>query len=949
MVGGNNWPDLHPPSLGDFRPHLGVSVIVPHYQAPEPLSLTLAALERQTYPHRLFEVIVVDDGSPDALKPQPTGRKRVRILHQERDGFGLARVRNLGARSARFPILLFLDCDMIPDERWIAAHARWHHVASDVLTLGFRSHVDTDGINAALIRQHPDAIESLWTDRPQARPEWIDLHMVRTRDLTSGDDDLFRVVTGGNLGVGQRFFEEVGGFDASFRRWGLEDIEFGYRAYTRGAILVPERAGFCWHQGEGAAPSGPERASLSIQRAKVANLIPHPEFREASRGRTYDVPTFVITVNSTDQRAGAVRMTVESLLSSEVTDMVVWVIDRPDDQDFQALKELLAPDQRVFFGPAEQALIKFPVVAFHLRIDPAPDWGARILRRIEEALGEADAVIGQTAGGSAFRAVRSRLAHQAARTGQPLELLGEVRVIGPETGPSRSRRTVRRPPSRFSRGVSTLAQVRRPAELVKVVRWLATATVRHAIHRIRAAFPPAARNSDKPHGSHRPSPAMYPLGVEIAVAGDRSAAVLASSGRVVASDGVDRWADLVVADAPGTATGPRPVLCLSDVPPTMRVPAFDPLAVNPIGWARDTDRRVGALGDVQQLPNGVAADVTVDQERVEPLTRVHHLEDVAAFHADANARAATLVRLAASGVVIHLSDEDRALRDYLGADLYTLMSDSRIRRSDLHLRELLSIRMRRAALREHSLRARARQLAGHVGIPNYAGLPEVSIVLASRRPEMVAKSMRMAEAQTYPRLELVVAVHGDGPPSDRDLPDIRIPTRIVRAPAHEGLGQVLNRACLAAGGKLITKMDDDDLYSTEHVWDLVLAHEYSGANLVAKAAEFVYLADSDQTIHRMVGGGDVVTADPTIAGGALILSRHDLDEVGGWRRIPASVDQALRRDVEASGGKVHRTHGFGYLLVRHGQGHTWEVSDQYFLGQAQDRRPGMDMAFADVG
>ena len=42
-----------------FVPELPVSVVVPYYAQPEELGRTLAALEGQTYPRELFEVVVV--------------------------------------------------------------------------------------------------------------------------------------------------------------------------------------------------------------------------------------------------------------------------------------------------------------------------------------------------------------------------------------------------------------------------------------------------------------------------------------------------------------------------------------------------------------------------------------------------------------------------------------------------------------------------------------------------------------------------------------------------------------------------------------------------------------------------------------------------------------------------------------------------------------------------
>ena len=69
-----------------------------------------------------------------------------------------------------------------------------------------------------------------------------------------------------------------------------------------------------------------------------------------------------------------------------------------------------------------------------------------------------------------------------------------------------------------------------------------------------------------------------------------------------------------------------------------------------------------------------------------------------------------------------------------------------------------------------------------------------------------------------------------------------LPAAVLRRP----LGAVLAAATAAAAGPLLAKMDDDDVYGAEHLWDLVLAHEYSGAALVGKFPATVYLARSDR-------------------------------------------------------------------------------------------------------
>ena len=116
--------------------------------------------------------------------------------------------------------------------------------------------------------------------------------------------------------------------------------------------------------------------------------------------------------------------------------------------------------------------------------------------------------------------------------------------------------------------------------------------------------------------------------------------------------------DVVVADTAAEASGvAAPVVVLAEAPALLSVPALDPLRHNPIGWQRDVDGTVGALGPLDRLPARARADCVVHPADENRIRSLHHLEDVQAFHPDATARAATLVRLAALGAVVHLADE----------------------------------------------------------------------------------------------------------------------------------------------------------------------------------------------------------------------------------------------------------------------------------------------------
>jgi len=243
---------------------------------------------------------------------------------------------------------------------------------------------------------------------------------------------------------------------------------------------------------------------------------------------------------------------------------------------------------------------------------------------------------------------------------------------------------------------------------------------------------------------------------------------------------------------------------------------------------------------------------------------------------------------------------------------------------DEHRRELIGVRLRRAVLEAVSTCPAS-----------------VSVVMATNRPDRLPEALRQIEAQTHTALETVFAIHGALPSQLRTELEAAAtrPTTIIEVEATATLGEVLNRAVAASSADIITKMDDDDLYAPEHIADLLDALSYSSAHLVGKGSEFVYLAEIDTTIRRFPNG--VETANRNLAGGTLMIARHDLADAGGWRDVPRAVDQALIDDVQAAGGTFHRTHALGFILNRHGTAHTWDASIDYFLQQAVAQWPGL--------
>lgn len=484
-VAGNRWTDLAVPDLEGWTPSRAVTVVLPYYQAPEALARTLAGLAAQTYPSDLTEIIVVDDGSDPPLE---LADPAVNVVHQEDRGFGLARARNTGAARAGGEIIAFLDCDMVPGRDWLAAHARWHHVAADAVVNGFRRHVDFDGLGAEQVGAAVagDRMEDLLAGRPVDEVEWIDFHMARTAELTAGHHDAFRAITGGNLSVRADTFRAMGGYDESFTRWGAEDTELAYRAYVWGALLVPERAALAWHQGRGATPDDAEQESLRIQRAKIASLIAHESFRPDRPRRTYLVPRIVVTVHGAEAPPERVIASVDALLDSDSADLAVVV--EMDAGREEHVREHYRGEVRVAIARPGSGAASHPAAWARLDLVAGTRVGPGTIDLLIDRLDDVGMITIPQPDGSEAVARLTRAWQRAARLdGQdPVaavgRLFGSATVAWQDAGflppPTHGagpgwRGRLADPGSRVGKVVRYFAAVRSPGDLFRIVRWLA--------------------------------------------------------------------------------------------------------------------------------------------------------------------------------------------------------------------------------------------------------------------------------------------------------------------------------------------------------------------------------------------------------------------------------------------------------------------------------------------
>src|SRR5471032_2792442 len=86
-----------------------VSVVIPHYNDLDNLTICLQRLRRQSWPSDRFEVIVADNNSTCGIEAVRRIAPDIRVVPAAEQGAGPAR--NAGVAVARGDVLAFIDSD----------------------------------------------------------------------------------------------------------------------------------------------------------------------------------------------------------------------------------------------------------------------------------------------------------------------------------------------------------------------------------------------------------------------------------------------------------------------------------------------------------------------------------------------------------------------------------------------------------------------------------------------------------------------------------------------------------------------------------------------------------------------------------------------------------------------------------------------------------------------
>jgi glycosyltransferase involved in cell wall biosynthesis len=188
---------------------MDISVIVPFYNSNAFVARCCEALVSQEYARDRYEVLMVDNGSPDDCAEIVRGFDGIQMLFEPEKGSYAAR--NRGLKHARGKIVAFTDADCVPRKDWLARIASAMDDPEVQIVLGGRQYASGDGLIGMLSAYEARMAASTFTGSRPERYYAYTNNMAFRRDVFERIGDFDPVQRGGDSLLLRRALAALGG------------------------------------------------------------------------------------------------------------------------------------------------------------------------------------------------------------------------------------------------------------------------------------------------------------------------------------------------------------------------------------------------------------------------------------------------------------------------------------------------------------------------------------------------------------------------------------------------------------------------------------------------------------------------------------------------------------------------------------------------------------------
>lgn len=189
-----SWKSIPDFVLSGKLPKTKISVIIPARNEEENIGQLLQAMQQQTYPEELFEVIVVDDHSTDKTVSIVQQFPAVKLLQLEDDNINSFKKKSIatGIAAAAGDLIVTTDADCLPSKEWLQIIAQFKEEKNAVF------------ITAPVVFENKNSVLQIF--------QTLDFLTLQGITGASVYKNVHSMCNGANLTYEKKIFNEVNGF-----------------------------------------------------------------------------------------------------------------------------------------------------------------------------------------------------------------------------------------------------------------------------------------------------------------------------------------------------------------------------------------------------------------------------------------------------------------------------------------------------------------------------------------------------------------------------------------------------------------------------------------------------------------------------------------------------------------------------------------------------------------
>ena len=205
----------------------------------------------------------------------------------------------------------------------------------------------------------------------------------------------------------------------------------------------------------------------------------------------------------------------------------------------------------------------------------------------------------------------------------------------------------------------------------------------------------------------------------------------------------------------------------------------------------------------------------------------------------------------------------------------------------------------------------------------------VTIVCITHRASQIDFLLSNIIKQNVQPNDVHIVCHGFEIKGKHKLSNLNCLVHVYSLSKKCSLGYCLNYAIKRTKTDIVVKFDDDDIYGSGYIQEVVTSFKEKNVDIVGKLGGYIYFLASK---NLMIWNESEYNVQTSVVKGATIAFRKKLTDKVNFRSVNKGEDSFFLKDSLKVGASIYASSTKNFCVVRYDKNHehTWKVDENAF-------------------